>query len=212
MAAELRTYLDGHNYPLKICWSEDATRITGGVEYRSGSDELSGLVATLDGTSGLPIQGLFSCATPQKVIQHIQNHPLARNVQLAMAQPLTSGAAPFCVLYYCTDNRFDANSVTKKWSHVKQELQNAGIELVCKATDGDSRFIRAMVNEMNLSGQNDHEFGTWFIANVTSVCVQDPTHLANKLRNRMMNTSKQLVLGKSGANHKLICQYVCVIS
>lgn len=197
MVSELRSYLDANNYPLKICWSEDATRITGGVEYRSDTDELSGLVATLDKTSGLPEQGLFRCSNPQKVIEHIHNYPIARNVQLAMAQPLISGSAPFCLLYYCTENRFDTQSVTTKWSHVKRQLEAGGIEVVSKATDGDTRFVRAMIEEMGLTKTNEQEFGSWFTSNVNSICIQDPTHLANKLRTRMMNPRKQLVLGKS---------------
>lgn len=199
MIQELKTYLERNGYPLSICWSEDATRITGGIEYRSESDQLSGLVATLDSSTGLPIRGLFECSTPQKVISHLRKYPVAKNVQLAMAQPISTGSSPFCCLYYCTDNKFDTQSVTTKWRHVQRELQKEGIKLVGKATDGDSRFIRAMVDEMGFAAENRKQsssFGKWLIGNEETVCIQDPTHLANKMRTRLMNPSKQLTLGK----------------
>lgn len=196
MASQLKSYLVANGYPLSICWSEDATRISGGVEYRSDTDQLSGLVATLDSNTGLPIQGLFDCSTPQQIIEHIRNYPIGRNVELGMAQPMASSAAPFCCLYYCTDNRFDTESVTKKWMHIKQELKKEGIQMMCKATDGDTRFIRAMIDEMELTKSNDHAFGDWFASNDSAICVQDPTHLANKLKTRLMKASKQLILGK----------------
>lgn len=199
MVKQLKEYLCDNGYPLNVCWSEDATRITGGVEYKSLTDQLSGLVAPLDETNGLPITGLFDCVSPQKVIENIKKYPVGRNVQLAMVQPLAISAAPFCVLYYCTDNRFDKASVQSKWDHVTKEFVKHGISIACKATDGDSRFIGAMIEEMGLNnpGINQlNEFGNWFISLRGKVCVQDPTHLANKFRTRLMKRSKILILGK----------------
>lgn len=116
-----------------------------------------------------------------------------------MAQPISMNAAAFCVLFYCTDNRFDTGSVQRKWHHITDEFEKYGISIVCKATDGDSRFIGAMVEEMGLNkpGANQpNELGNWFISNQGTVFVQDPTHLAYKLRTRLMKTSKPLILGK----------------
>ncbi|XP_065074604.1 uncharacterized protein LOC135698522 [Ochlerotatus camptorhynchus] len=211
MASELKSYLVANGYPLSICWSEDATRISGGVEYRSDTDQLSGLVATLDSNTGLPIKGLFNCSTPQQIIKHIRNYPIAMNVELGMAQPMATGAAPFCCLYYCTDNRFDTESVTKKWHHIKRELQKAEIQVVCKATDGDTRFIRAMIDEMEFNKSNDHSFGEWFASN-NSICVQDPTHLANKLRTRLMKASKQLLLGNYNVSRIHLLELITTVS
>lgn len=200
MVAELKKYLITNGYPLLVCWSEDATRITGGIEYKVSSDQLTGLVAPLNASNGMPVTSAFGCSTPRQVLNHLQNFPVGRNVQLTMIQPLMVGASPFCVNYYCTDNRFKSEDVTKKWNFTQEIFEEVGIKIVCRATDGDSRFIRSMIDRMTLPNISDNPFGDWFVALPTedAICVQDPTHLANKFRTRLMNTSKQLMLGKAG--------------
>lgn len=72
MVKQLKDYLESNGYPFNICWSEDATRITGGFEYRSTSDQLDGLVAPLNNISGLPITGLFDCVSPKRIIENLK--------------------------------------------------------------------------------------------------------------------------------------------
>ncbi|XP_058828569.1 uncharacterized protein LOC131688380 [Topomyia yanbarensis] len=197
MIKELKEYMERNRYPLAICWSEDATRITGGIEYNLNEDKLSGLVAPI-GTNGMPIMNLFKCSSPRKVLANIQDKPIGRNVQLCMAQPICMDAAPFCILYYCTNNKFSTTDVLNKWNFVQAEMDKEDIKVVCMATDGDSRFIGAMLKKMKLPNHNDNPFGAWFVSNTNndSLCVQDPTHLANKFRTRLVNQTKQLILGR----------------
>lgn len=197
MVRELKRFLTSNGYPLIVCWSEDATRITGGVEYKASLDQLTGLVAPLDDATGMPVSSLFDCSTPRQVLNHLRTFPVGRNVQLTMVQPLVVGASPFCVHYYCTDNRFTTQAVTKKWRFCQELFEEEGIQIACRATDGDTRFIRAMIDRMALPSSNHNPFGNWFVglASADAICVQDPTHLANKHRTRLMNTSKQLILG-----------------
>lgn len=197
MTNELKWYLQRNGYPMDVCWSEDATRISGGVEYKSSSDQLTGLVAPLD-EHGMPYTKAFQCSSPCMVITHLKNNAIGRNVQLCMAQPLAENAAPFCVQYFCTDNKFSSNDVCRKWAFIKDEFYKAGIRIVCKATDGDTRFIGAMLKKMQLPLEKENVFGNWFIAalDFEEICVQDPTHLANKFRIRLMKQDKQMVLGR----------------
>ncbi|XP_058838703.1 uncharacterized protein LOC131694212 [Topomyia yanbarensis] len=197
MIRELKEYLERNRYPLAICWSEDATRITGGIEYNLNEDKLSGLVAPI-GTNGMPIMNLFKCSSPRKVLADIQDNPIGRNVQLCMAQPICMDAAPFCILYYCTNNKFSTSDVLNKWNFVQAEMDKEDIKVVCIATDGDSRFIGAMLKKMKLPNHTDNPFSAWFVSNTNndSLCVQDPTHLANKFRTRLVNQTKQLILGR----------------
>lgn len=196
MVSELKQYLQRNGYPMDICWSEDATRISGGVEYKFNSDELTGLVAPLN-KYGMPQTNAFKCSSPSMVINHLKKNPIGRNVQLCMALPLASNAAPFCVQYFCTDNKFSSSDVNRKWSFIKEEFHKAGIRIVCKATDGDSRFIGTMLKKMQLPLEKDNIFGNWFTAglDLEEICVQDPTHLANKFRIRLMKQDKQMILG-----------------
>lgn len=197
MVAELKKYLLSNGYPLTVCWSEDATRITGGIEYKYSSDQLTGLVAPLD-DNGMPKINTFDCSSPVKIISYIKNYPVGRNVQLAMVQPIAANAAPFCIQYYCTDNKFTASDVIRKWNFIQKELEREGIHIVCKATDGDSRFIGAMLGKMQLPCDEKNSLGDWFVgsAKLKEIYVQDPTHLANKFRTRLMNLNKQMILGK----------------
>lgn len=196
MVKDLKAYLLANGYPLVVCWSEDATRITGGIEYKPSTDQITGLVAPLDETTGLPNCNM-ECSSPQAVLDLLRKHSIGRNVQLAMVQPMLQGASPFCVNYYCTDNRFSTEDVTKKWEHADFVFRQEGIEIACKSTDGDSRFIRSMINKMQLPTVTPNRFGEWFVAIdcLDAIFVQDPTHLANKFRTRLMNPAKDLVIG-----------------
>lgn len=196
MVSELKAYLLNNGYPLAVCYSEDATRISGGVEYKYSGDQLTGLVAPLN-ENGMPTRDLFGCTSPSKVISDIQNHPIGRNVELAMARPILHNAAPFCILYYCTDNKFSSADVSKKWDYIQAEMNRQGIKIVCKATDGDTRFIRTMLKQMDLPSEQKNPFGEWFVSNTNmdQICIQDPTHLANKFRTRLMKADQQLILG-----------------
>lgn len=197
MVKDLKAYLLANGYPLVVCWSEDATRITGGIEYKPSTDQITGLVAPLDETTGLPNCNM-ECSSPQAVLDLLRKHSIGRNVQLAMVQPMLQGASPFCVNYYCTDNRFSTEDVTKKWEHADFVFRQEGIEIACKSTDGDSRFIRSMINKMQLPTVTPNRFGEWFVAIdcLDAIFVQDPTHLANKFRTRLMNPAKDLVIGR----------------
>lgn len=197
MIKKLKSYLLLHKYPLVVSWSEDATRITGGVEYKPQTDELTGLVVPLNKSTGLP-SGSMKCPSPQAVLDHLKRCPVARNVQLTLVQPLVVGAAPFCVNYYCTDNKFTAEDVKLKWEYANQLFEQEGIQIASKATDGDSRFIRAMLDNMQLPTNNKNSFGDWFASadNLNAVYIQDPTHIANKFRTRLINPAKNLIIGQ----------------
>lgn len=196
MLNELKKFLIRNKYPFDICWSEDATRITGGVEYKSSTDSLSGLVAPMD-INGMPLQKIFHCSSPAKVIEDMRKHPVGRNVHVCMAQPMMKNSAPFCTLFFCTDNKFSSQDVMNRWNWIKTELDKEGIRIVCKASDGDTRFISAMMKSMELPCNDVNPYGDWFKSNTkkTDICIQDPTHLANKFRTRLMKRGNQLILG-----------------
>lgn len=203
MVVELKKYLQKNGYPFAVCWSEDATRITGGVEYKSIDDQLTGLVAPLD-HNGMPKTNTFKCSSPMKIVNDLKSYPIGRNVQLCMVQPLAKHAAPFCVNFFCTDNKFTTQDVLNRWEFVEREFAKEGITIVAKSTDGDSRFIGGMMEQMKFTRETDapaeadNVFGDWYIADNSSskICVQDPTHLVNKFRTRLMKIDKPLLIGK----------------
>ncbi|XP_058820198.1 uncharacterized protein LOC131682604 isoform X1 [Topomyia yanbarensis] len=194
---ELKAYLKRNNLPMVIVLSEDATKINGALEYDSTKNKVCGLVAPLD-CSGIPQCGLFEVKTPKKLISDVQKYPTGRNVVVTMAQPLTLTAAPFCLQYFCTDNKFTSAQVRTRWSVIKNKLIDVGIRIIAKSTDGDPRYITGMKEDMCIPTITDNPYGESFVAscNTDDICVQDPTHTINKFRTRLMRRDKQLIIGK----------------
>ncbi|XP_062714505.1 uncharacterized protein LOC134291151 isoform X2 [Aedes albopictus] len=204
---------------MAVCWSEDATRISGGVEYNSILDQLTGLVAPMD-DNGMPKMDLFNCSSPLKIVNDLKQYPIARYVQLCMVQPLARHASPFCVNFYCTNNKFTTQDVLKRWQFVEQEFTKEGIQIVAKSTDGDSRFIGGMMEQMKLPPETDSEsrpdnaYGDWYIATVkdSKICVQDTTHLVNKFRTRLMKTDQQLQIGTMRISNQHLMELIQCVS
>lgn len=191
-------FLETNNLPKVFVLSEDATRITGGIGYDTRRDQVYGLVSPI-GPDGMPMKSFFPASSPMKVIEYIQKYPIGRNLYVTMAQPLKHGAASFCIMFSCSDNKFLSDDVLRRWNHTEQQCSNAGLNLICRASDGDPRLISAMLRKMSLPCGDQNPFGPWYVAkfSVENICIQDPIHLINKMRTRLMKTGKRLILGKA---------------
>lgn len=198
MVNPLVKYLNANNFPKVVALSEDGTALSPNPEYSPRTDSVRGLVAPFD-SRGMPITNAFKASSAGKMINDLKNNTVGEYLYIIMATPMVVGASPFCVLYMCSDNKFTHLQVQQRWKHVEAELKKAGIKVIAHASDGDPRLLRSMKERTRLP----HPFpsmlyGPYFIANIDDevVCIQDPIHLENKLRNPLLNPKKHMFIGR----------------
>lgn len=193
---ELIDFLQKNNLPMDIVLSEDATKINGRVEYDYTTKQVRGLVGPMN-KEGMPQCHIFKATDPASILRYLNTYPVGRNVYVVMAQPHQIGAPPFCVQYFCTDNRFTTEQVSKRWKHFRERCDESGVRIISISSDGDPRPIGAMIEEMGMPNHSLNEYGDDFIASTApkSCPLQDPTHKINKLRTRMMKKEVELLLG-----------------
>lgn len=180
----LKTYLVQNNYPLVVFLCEDATRVTGTIEYNCKNDSITGLVAPFD-SNGMPARGLFQASTPHKMIDDLSNFTIANYAYVQMALPLAADAAPYVFYFTSSDNKFSSTDVLQRWNYSERMLGAAGITVIGHASDGDSRLMKAMQIRSCLGTRTT--FASWFIVDSSRpICVQDMHHTVNKLRNRIL--------------------------
>nr|XP_029712516.1 uncharacterized protein LOC115257213 [Aedes albopictus] len=198
MVQPLLNYLISHQYPMVVTLSEDGTALSPNIEYDPRNDSLRGLVAPLD-SNGMPVAGVFTVKSLRKIISDLENHRTADYVYVVMATPMVVGAAPICIFYMCTDNRFTSDDVTARWLYVERVLWQAGITTVAVSSDGDSRLLKAMKNRSRLPNTALNPlYGPYYVAGASEqpICVQDTVHLINKLRNALLDPKRHMRLGK----------------
>lgn len=112
---ELKTYLESRNLPQIVSLSEDATRITGRIQYDSQSNEIIGFVLPSDKVTGMPIPHSYKARNAEEIIYHFSNrNAIANFVNVIMAQPLAD-AAPFCLMVHGSDSKYSAEDVINRY-------------------------------------------------------------------------------------------------
>ncbi|XP_062539619.1 uncharacterized protein LOC134207760 [Armigeres subalbatus] len=163
MIQPLLNYLHTNQYPLVVALSEDATALSPNPEYDSRTDSLRGLVAPLD-EHGIPIKDYFKV---RKMITDLTSHHVGEHLYIIMATPMAVGASPICIFYMCSDNRFTCDDVLSRWSFIEAELNKAGITVICNASDGDPRLLKAMKIRSGITKPVFHQlYGPYFNANM----------------------------------------------
>lgn len=220
---ELASYLEKLHTP-KIVWiSEDASGIVPGVSYHSPSRQLVGLVLPLDTTTGMPIQRSFIPSTATDIAQQMSK-PKATSVYLVMAQPIMENIPPFVLQLFGTDNTFTSQNVQNRWNHIQSELAKYvlehvthticvaieimeklmllfftrhGIQVAGISTDGDIRCLTNMKHTLTCIINSENVDVLLDIKDEQCLSViQDPTHLAGKMRNRTQIPSVAMPMGQ----------------
>ncbi|KAE8741647.1 hypothetical protein FOCC_FOCC012850, partial [Frankliniella occidentalis] len=168
-------YLLVKNYPLSVWISEDATRITGRIQYDPKT------------TSADTITAYFEKATR------------AANIYTIMAQPVHDKSAAFCLCIFGTDNKFTHEQVVKRWRWMLKEAAKEGISIMGFSSDGDPKLLKAM-RFFTFSGEDDIplKWAKFFSANwdldSEPYCMQDAVHIGTKLRSLLLKR-KRLPMG-----------------
>ena len=218
---ELLNHLIAFKCPKIVSIGEDATRVIKKVQYDVESDKLVGFVLPCC-DNGLPQSDAFIATDFESMQEFFSVSSVAKYAFVYMVKPLTDKVPAFCLSCIGTDNRFSAELVLKRWNYINSELKSRGIHLLSIGADGDSRELKAMqvstqllssspgsLSRMSLAANTIEIPSTWsswfLLKRPTSIAfIQDPVHVAVKLKSRLLRPSIVLPLGKFAAgNHHL---------
>lgn len=198
---ELLVYLKSMNLPMYVSLSEDATNITGMVEYFSPKNQIVGLVQPLNEENAIPIPLAYE-ATSATAIENImlaKKVPTSCMFNVVMAQPLASKVPAFCLMAYGGTSSFTKEQVAKRWMHIVEELENIGIKVVTFSSDADPRYNGAMKDLIfSCPADKSDKFPGWFEFDCSIAKyfpIQDTVHIGTKLRNRIL--TNDLMFGQN---------------
>lgn len=203
---ELYQYLEERGHEKVVSLSEDGTRIIGRVQYDKYTNQLIGFVPPINKQTGLPIPFCYPARNAPEIVQHFtEGNSTSLLVNVIMAFPVSQNPpAPFCLLIYGTDNKYNANDVCNRWESIIRALNKLTIKVLSISSDSDPKYNSSMKQLSKLGNPSqkfdalnwfrcgDRDFNLFF-----TIYVQDTIHLANKLRNLLLKTIANV--------HKLPC-------
>lgn len=203
-AKDLKAFLVTRGLPLMIWISEDATRITGRIQYDTRSNQLVGFVLPLN-NNGMPVTGSYPASSAAKIQDSFQSGVVASLAYVFITQPLIVNAPSFCLSLFGTNNKFYATDVVKRWKYIIECLRSEGISVLRVSSDGDPRLLKAMRSESKLGKDNDfykdltekNVQAPYFHAEFEPdiIPIQDTVHIGAKLRSRLLKPSIFLPMG-----------------
>lgn len=185
---ELLLYLTERSLEPVVCVSEDATRITGRVQYDSKTNQLIGFVLPLNNETGMPIPFAFPARDSDEILWHFsKNNPVSSFLNVIMAQPMSNVPA-FCLMIYGSDNKYTSLNVANRWEFIKKELAKVNIRVLTFNSDSDPKYNKAMRTLSGLGIQSDNILFSCAGNADGPFYFQDPIHIATKLRNFLLRT------------------------
>ncbi|KAK3917225.1 Protein FAM218A [Frankliniella fusca] len=191
----LSEFLEERGYPREVVMQEDATKCIGCVQYDPSSNQMIGFVPDLD-NRGLPEILKFPATSEDVMRGYFESKETSQYVYCILARPLKDFASSFVVSCFGTNNKFKADHVKARWPYELQAAAAHNIQIKVFSSDGDTRCLSTMRELMFQACGNPLSWHFWFRAtlDLKVVCVQDPTHVATKLRNLLLR-SKILCVG-----------------
>lgn len=213
-AAGLKRYLTENGYPLTVMLAEDGTRVSPRAEYDERTNALTGLVAPLDHTTGLPKPNYFDASDAQEMANKLKNCSKASTAYVQLAVPLAPNAAPYVLFYMATNNRFTYSDVLKRWIHTIKVLEEHGIAVLGMASDGDPTLLKAMLSTTKWADVPCTDLGARFVWSLVQrfLLFQDITHSVNRVRRKLFDRNRTLFIGQSMANVKHLDALVSKVS
>ena len=174
-------------------------------------------------TNGLLLCNSFIATSFTAIESMFKDNEIAKFAYMYMAQALSKQVPAFCLACVGTNNRFNAVDVLKRWKHIYLQCKVHGITVVIFGADGDIRALKAMKSSCQLLDSFDKDilklspssvleaetfskcWHCWFkVQHPTNLAyVQDPVHVAVKLKTRVTKPSTILTMGKylAGIHH-----------
>ena len=216
----LEEHLHLYNAKKIISISEDATRLIGRVDYDKETNKLVGFVLPSN-NEGIPLSDSFIAVSFDFVQETFSTTEIGKYVLVYMAQPIEENVPAYCLMCVATNNRYNAELITRCWKYIYDKCLKRGIQVVSYGADGDSKQLRSMklstglfkkssansktLVQISPSIQIPEQWKSWFLLqNPTSVAyVQDTIHIAVKLKAKVLKTSIILPFGNfvAGIHH-----------
>lgn len=191
---ELLIYLKERKLPLAVGLSEDATRIVGRMQYDAKTNQIIGFTLPLNKINGMPVPFAYPARNANEILKHFSvEHSTSTYLNVIMVQPLSNVPA-FCLLVYGSDNKYTANDVMNRWNHIVKELSYRNIEVISISSDSEPRYNAAMRRLSKLGQKSEFPNTIWYASDAKCLpfFVQDPIHIATKLRNFILRTTWNL--------------------
>lgn len=200
---ELKKFLKDNNLPTKLWVSDDSTGLVNRIRYDRKTNKVVGFVLPYD-DNGMPKSNSFLATSAKAIENYFKKEKPARLLYTSIVQPLAKNAPFFCLLMNGTDDKYDFEIVCRRWLYIRKRLQEEGIELVGRSTDGDPRAFKVMRLECGLiygymaSMCDIEEFKARLRPEL--VLMQDTVHIGAKLKARFLKTSIILAMGNYSAS------------
>lgn len=197
---ELKEHLLERSLPFYVWVGEDATRITGKIQYNKKRDQISGFTPKLDQNS-LPIIDSFEASSGNLIKKYFDENPMSNYAYVIMAQPLCYKAPAFCLCIYGSDSRFTSQQVSRRWKWMLAEASKHEISILGFSSDGDTRCLKAMISNALHDPKRDSKMSDFYSGffiippDRTVAYIQDVTHILTKLRTRLLNGNVVLMMG-----------------
>lgn len=183
---QLQKYLEDRALPNTVWISEDATRITGKVQYDPRFNQISGFTLPLN-EQGVPVCDSYPATYSKEIEDYFKTGTTANYAYVIMAQPLQDGVTAFCLAFFGSDNRFTAEDVLRRWQWMKEQAAEHGIRIIGFSSDGDTRLLKAMkFASLSKNPLVPEKWQPFFVQSPsqTDIFVQDTVHILTKLRTR----------------------------
>jgi hypothetical protein len=206
--------------PIPIECSEDETACIRSATWNRRKDTIEGFCGKLssaDGSHKCSFDCRPSAATFEEINQAFTDLKVGTMCRLLLLNPLASGMPKLIYALLPTCNTFDAGQVYAQWElvrawHVKHVLEKVG-PLIAHASDGDKKRVKCMVESLERGEYGLDKPSFVMRAEVVGgrplLMDQDSLHCAKKLRNPLLNATRDIFWGQHMAtkNHlKLVIQ------
>lgn len=203
---ELMLHLKEWKAPKYVHIQLDDTRIINKVVYDAYTDRYVGFILPL--IEGLPVTDSFILHTFEEIERayNENKNSLAKYAHCIVVESVEVAVPSFVLAVIGTDSKYDNVVVSKRWNHMRRELEKLGITVVSYGSDGAGPFLKSMLTETELfvakEGSNVPSTWNFFVMpsiKVNGLCAQDHVHLLAKLRSRILGPSNLIVLGAETA-------------
>lgn len=204
---------------MKVSISEDATSIIPKREFHLRYNAiLCGSLAL--GKTGLPDPKSGVVNSVSNITNYFKLYNPAKVIFVIMAQSMADFATPLRIGTFASDNKMTALDVKNRHYYIKERLKSVGIEMNASGSDGDTREMIFMLQNLGLGVQlsdftKDTDDYRFFAKCKVFACLirmsdfdfQIVPHIFTKLRNKFFKTDI-IALGDYVANdlHNLIEQ------
>ena len=202
---------------------EDSTSSLSHIDYDARINSFVGFSSPL--VNGIPQINHFQTDNFDELRQWFDQIDKSKFITLHMMQSIVPSIPPMILSAYGSNNQVTAINILKKWLFIHHKSSNHGVGVLGFSTDADPRYLRAMrlcsrlfaeLPNLNLFKYNDPfdiqipNQWSWFFMKEKQLMffMQDPVHIATKLRNRLLSNTAKLVMGDYSIDNKALIHLI----